>query len=143
MTTWTQFYIDHFGSKKMKNDVDNPSGPMRIIEELKGNPKENLMNLQSGNYFSFMFVRNPFDRLLSAYRDRIFHAYVSYTANMFIPKILKEEGIVNKITKHFKNAPKSKRKIEFIKNVTESDLPTFTQFLKYIIRHGHEGIDVH
>ena len=117
--------------------------PIRIFKDLNGDPRNNLKTINSGDYFSFLFVRNPFDRLLSAYRDRILDHYDSLQANLVVPNILKEEGIRNKITRYLKRAPKSKKNIKFVKNLTSHDLPTFSQFLKHVAKHGHKEANEH
>ena len=40
----------------------------------------------SKNYFTFTVVRHPFDRLISAYRDRILHGCTGQSMR-FVPKI--------------------------------------------------------
>ena len=131
------FYIEHFGSERLRKKVR--ASHIRILEELKGKKAENLRNLQSGDYFTFMFVRHPFDRLLSAYRDRILDNFYSYQANKFIPEMLREAGIENRLTKHSKKG----QKLDSLKDeIKESELPTFEMFLKYIIKHG-VGSDTH
>ena len=49
--------------------------------------QELLETANSGNYFSFTVVRHPFDRLVSAYRDRILHGCTDQ-AKYHIPQIL-------------------------------------------------------
>ena len=48
--------------------------------------QELLETANSGNYFSFTVVRHPFDRLVSAYRDRILHGCTDQ-AKYHIPQI--------------------------------------------------------
>ena len=50
--------------------------------------QELLETANSGNYFSFTVVRHPFDRLVSAYRDRILHGCTGQ-AKHHIPQIFK------------------------------------------------------
>ena len=140
LSSWTTFFLEHFGSEELKN---KPGNPLRIRDELRGKPIENLLNINSGDYFSFFFVRNPFDRLLSAFRDRLINDYKSLQADSVVPNILKEEGIENKITLHFAKAPKSRRKMEFVDNIIPSDLPTFNQFLRYVVKHGLNEVNEH
>ena len=47
---------------------------------------ELLEHVNSGNYFSFTMVRHPFDRLISAYVDRILHG-CNIQAKNHVPKI--------------------------------------------------------
>ena len=42
--------------------------------------------LKSGKYFSFIVIRHPFDRLISAYRDRIMRC--TDQSKLYVPKIL-------------------------------------------------------
>ena len=48
--------------------------------------QELLEHVNSGNYFSFTTVRHPFDRLISAYVDRILRG-CSGQAKDHVPKI--------------------------------------------------------
>ncbi len=50
---------------------------------------ELLRRLDSGFYFSFTVVRHPFDRLLSAFRDRILDG-CTYQAKQYVPRIFKK-----------------------------------------------------
>ena len=49
---------------------------------------ELLEHVNSGNYFSFTTVRHPFDRLISAYVDRILDGCTGQ-AKIHVPKIFK------------------------------------------------------
>ena len=50
---------------------------------------ELLEYVNSGNHFSFTTVRHPFDRLISAYVDRILHDGCTGQAKIHVPKIFK------------------------------------------------------
>ena len=59
----------------------------RVVERMApGSVQELLEAVNSGNYFSFTVVRHPFDRLVSAYRDRILHGCTDQ-AKYYIPQI--------------------------------------------------------
>ena len=59
----------------------------RVVDKMApSSALELLENLNSGNYFSFTVVRHPFDRLVSAYRDRILHGCTDQ-AKYYIPQI--------------------------------------------------------
>ena len=80
-------------------------------------------------YYKFMFVREPFERLLSAYKDKF----------------------VNKRRSDYRIFEPYRRKIiaNFRRNATQEALnagenPTFSEFIKYILKQGvHEGLEQH
>ena len=81
-------------------------------------------------YYKFMFVREPFERLLSAYKDKF--------VNPVRPSA-------------YRNYQSYRRKIvaNFRRNATQEALsaaenPTFPEFIEYILKQGvHEGLDQH
>ena len=74
-TTLLGMYNKHFGS----GDPSQRGKANNILAQLKGKyPYLNLHNINSGKYFSFMFVRHPFDRVLSAYRDRVLSGIITF-----------------------------------------------------------------
>lgn len=95
------------------------------------NPQFNATDVD--HYFSksykFTFVREPFERLLSAYKDK----FISRRA--FDRSLLKYYG--TKILHHFR--PKvTKQSMEALDDIT------FPEFVEYIIKEGvHEGFDRH
>ena len=61
----------------------------RVVDKMAPSSAQELLEyVNSGNYFSFIVVRHPFDRLVSAYRDRILHGCTNQ-AKFFIPQIFK------------------------------------------------------
>ena len=61
----------------------------RVVDKMAPSSAQELLEyVNSGNYFSFTVVRHPFDRLVSAYRDRILHGCTNQ-AKFFIPQIFK------------------------------------------------------
>ena len=76
-------------------------------------PRHTSDILQS-DYFTFTVVRHPFDRVLSAYRDRILKG-CSYQAKTHIPKMLESSAI------------------KYDKKGCVATFPTFRQFVEYIL----------
>ncbi|XP_042886369.1 carbohydrate sulfotransferase 11-like [Penaeus japonicus] len=82
----------------------------------------------SPDYMKFVVAREPFSRLLSAYRDRIDAAYETGAANRFVPLILTlTRGVGYKQT--YDNGTRI--------------LPSFEEFVKYITSVAPESHDPH
>ena len=76
------------------------------------------------NYFTFTVVRHPFDRVLSAFRNRILNG-CTYQAKQHIPKMI-----------HRKN-------LKYGGKGCVASFPTFSQFVDYIISNKGKNIDPH
>ena len=66
------------------------------------------------DYFTFTVVRHPFDRVLSAFRDRILGG-CSYQAKTHIPNMI------------------GKARVKYDKKGCVTSFPTFKQFVEYIM----------
>ena len=61
----------------------------KVLSRLnKYNAEERRYRLQ--NYFKFMFVREPLERLVSAYRDKVLRDNSYYFLNQVVPMIKKK-----------------------------------------------------
>ena len=130
-STWLTYLLRTFGSEKLRGQFINGSAhPYLVRGELKGDPAKIEAQFASQEYFSFLVVRNPFDRLLSAYRDRILNPFTA-EAKDAIPKIIKREKLDTNLTAYLKRHGK-KNLAQF--NGTEADYPTFSMFLRYVVR---------
>ena len=87
-------------------------------------PKSTRELLES-DYFIFTVVRHPFDRVLSAFRNRILRG-CGQQAKKHIPRILRNTRL--KYTK---------------KGCVVSPMPTFRQFVEYIISERGKDSDRH
>lgn len=120
-STWMYFYaqVDHDPSflKQLEKTgmaylIANRLGPSSTTEVVE--------KVGSGNYFSFLVVRHPFDRILSAYRDRIVAHPCCGQAKQYIPKILEAHQLPISDILDANGCPKT--------------YPTFQQFLQYLIK---------
>ena len=95
----------------------------RVKEKLA--PKSQKEVLES-DYYTFTAVRHPFDRVLSAFRNRILDG-CTYQAKDHIPKMI------------------PKNKVKYDKKGCVVTFPTFRQFVDYIISPSPRGkkIDPH
>ena len=71
---------------------------------------------------------HSFDRLLFAFREILTD---NSTGNIFLLKILDEEGLKNHVTDYFQEEKE-------LMDVDEVSLPSFTMFVKYILRHRND-----
>ena len=84
MTAWAKFN-DEFESKKGPHGHYGEEGYKYITEW----PVDKRIYMVE-NYFNFIFVRHPLERLLSAYRDKVtqyrrvkFHKKIRFNTNFF------------------------------------------------------------
>ena len=83
-------------------------------------------------YYSFLFVRHPFERVVSAYRNKIVDGYkpeLKFSLSMIkIPLVGITRGIKNKSLA--------------IENIKKRPI-TFPEFVDYIIKGSKSGVDEH
>ena len=94
----------------------------RVKDKLAAKSKKAILE---SDYFTFTVVMHPFDRVLSAFRDRILGG-CTYQAKTHIPRILR--GTKLKYDK---------------KGCVESPLPKFRQFVEYILSKKGKDADPH
>ena len=103
---------------------------MTLARKLYPRPSnvELASNLSLPNSIGFLIARNPYERLISAYRDKIVGAY----RNSFHDKMRKDI-----VVKYRHISPSSYRHGESI--------PTFKEFVSYILDEFHSGreLDMH
>ena len=87
-----------------------------------GSLSEFKAKLYSQNYYSFLAVRNPFVRLISAYRDRVLDGCTDAAKN-HIPRMLSEAG---------KEPP------DYDARGCVKDFPGFGDFLAYLARNPNQ-----
>ena len=90
--------------------------------------EELLATLNSSNVIGFLIARNPYERLISAYRDKIIGAFRNSLHDKLNKKI---------VVKYRHILPKNYRH-----GVT---VPTFKEFVSYILDESHAGheLDMH
>lgn len=89
------------------------------------------------SYFKFIVVRHPFDRLLSAYRDRLTSTgKYSHQAWVHVPRIirfLRPAATLQEVSRH--NL--------FYKNKTVRIAPSFQEFIHYLLLKKPGNMDIH
>ena len=114
--------ISRGGSGKLNNTTSKLQFILHIVVHkaiFLGRVKSKLAprstrDILQSDYFTFTVVRHPFDRVLSAYRDRILKG-CTYQAKTHIPKMLGSSAV------------------KYDKKGCVSTFPTFRQFVEYII----------
>ena len=100
--------------------------PLQLAREKYSRPtKEQLqIVLEDEDVTSFIVGRNPLERLVSAYREKIYGA---------LPKTLHDK-LRRRITQDFRgvSVPKTRK-------LPETFIPTFYEFVKFIVRESKKG----
>ena len=100
--------------------------PLQLAREKYSRPtKEHLQfMLENKDVTSFIVGRNPLERLVSAYREKIYGA---------LPKTLHDK-LRRRITQDFRgvSVPKTRK-------LPEAYIPTFVEFVKVIVRESKKG----
>ena len=95
-----------------------------------------LEHLSLGNYFTFTVVRHPFDRLVSAFRDRILKGCTAQ-AKYHIPQIF------HMTRKQLLYLGTSVLFDDTSGCIKSSFLPTFQEFIQYIVQHPDTYDNLH
>ena len=85
----------------------------------------------SGDYFSFLVVRHPLDRVLSAFRDRILDGCTGQSIHT-VPKIFLEE---HDSRARYGTSPLFNRDTGCI-----IVFPNFVQFVRHLVRHRSNSV---
>lgn len=84
-STWMAAFVHLHPDPKMEEKLAGKT--YQIADHMTpSSPAELMRRVDSGSYFAFTVVRHPFDRLLSAFRDRILNG-CTYQAKTFNPRI--------------------------------------------------------
>jgi hypothetical protein len=97
---------------------------LRYLRSLRHH-KGKQISFYLDNYFKFMFVRHPFDRLVSAYRDKF----------RMQPDYFKKYG--RKIIEQYRGANASAESLQ-----TGNDV-TFVEFIRFLVDGGTKDPDLH
>ncbi|TRY70203.1 hypothetical protein TCAL_09643 [Tigriopus californicus] len=128
-STWMTFYAKVDNDPRFLADMERTGMSYKIGEKLgPSSATEVVEKLGSGNYFSFLVVRHPFDRILSAYRDRIVSNPCCAQAIQHVPKIFEAHQLPISDVLDAEGCVKTH--------------PTFQQFLEYLIKFPRKH-DVH
>ena len=102
--------------------------PLQLARDKYSRPtKEQLQSiLEDEDVTSFIVGRNPLERLVSAYREKIYGA---------LPKTLHDK-LRRRITQDFRGVPVPK-----MRNLPEAFIPTFSEFVQYLVRESKKGKD--
>lgn len=102
--------------------------PLQLARDKYPRPtKEHLQSiLKDEDVTSFIVGRNPLERLVSAYREKIYGA---------LPKTLHDK-LRRRITQDFRGVSVPKTR-----NLPEEFVPTFYEFVKFLVRESKKGKD--
>lgn len=98
------------------------------------------MNQTIQSSFKFLFVRHPFDRLVSAYRNKLEDSYAQEDGSYFYKtygRRIVERFRINRVTDKRKGEENS------LKNMVIGKEPTFPEFVDYLIHTDPEDYDEH
>lgn len=100
--------------------------PLQLARDKYSRPtKEQLQSvLEDENVTSFIVGRNPLERLVSAYREKIYGA---------LPKTLHDK-LRRRITQDFRGVPVPKTR-----QLPEVFIPTFYEFVQFIVKESKKG----
>uniref|UniRef100_A0A182QLS7 Carbohydrate sulfotransferase n=1 Tax=Anopheles farauti TaxID=69004 RepID=A0A182QLS7_9DIPT len=119
-STW-MYYFNILGGYSVKYLQRTKASPIDLARKRFPRPTANELNDYISNTISFLIVREPFERLLSAYRNKLEGCRNKYY------KLLGEQ-----IVKKF-------RKAHPIKGAKPPHGPTFREFLEFLVSHYRSG----
>ncbi|XP_053676451.1 carbohydrate sulfotransferase 11-like [Anopheles nili] len=119
-STW-MYYFNILGGYSVQYLQRTKASPIDLARKRFPRPTANELNDYISNTISFLIVREPFERLLSAYRNKLEGCRNKYY------KLLGEQ-----IVKKF-------RKSHPVKGVKPPHGPTFREFLEFLVSHYRSG----
>uniref|UniRef100_A0A182PPS5 Carbohydrate sulfotransferase n=1 Tax=Anopheles epiroticus TaxID=199890 RepID=A0A182PPS5_9DIPT len=119
-STW-MYYFNILGGYSVQYLQRTKASPIDLARKRFPRPTANELNDYISNTISFLIVREPFERLLSAYRNKLEGCRNKYY------KLLGEQ-----IVKKF-------RKTHPAKGVKPPHGPTFREFLEFLVSHYRSG----
>jgi len=107
--------------------------PLQLARDKYGRPSlaDILTTMNQTNSVAFLVGRNPFERLVSAYRDKIQNAF---------PRS-EHDKIRRKIIERYRNVTIPKTSLR----LSQSFIPTFSEFVRFIVEEHESGsvLDMH
>ncbi|XP_052899032.1 carbohydrate sulfotransferase 13-like [Anopheles moucheti] len=119
-STW-MYYFNILGGYSVQYLQRTKASPIDLARKRFPRPTANELNDYISNTISFLIVREPFERLLSAYRNKLEGCRNKYY------KLLGEQ-----IVKKF-------RKAHPLKGAKTPHGPTFREFLQFLVSHYRSG----
>ncbi|XP_035778874.1 carbohydrate sulfotransferase 11-like [Anopheles albimanus] len=119
-STW-MYYFNILGGYPVQYLQHTKASPIDLARKRFPRPTMNELNDYISNTISFLIVREPFERLLSAYRNKLEGCRNKYY------KLLGEQ-----IVKKF-------RKGHLLKGAKPPHGPTFREFLEFLVSHYRSG----
>uniref|UniRef100_A0A182WH09 Carbohydrate sulfotransferase n=1 Tax=Anopheles minimus TaxID=112268 RepID=A0A182WH09_9DIPT len=119
-STW-MYYFNILGGYSVQYLQRTKASPIDLARKRFPRPTANELNDYISNTISFLIVREPFERLLSAYRNKLEGCRNKYY------KLLGEQ-----IVKKF-------RKTHPLKGAKTPHGPTFREFLEFLVSHYRSG----
>merc|ERR1712130_359326 len=134
--SWTDLFVDQW-YKENASDLYLGKKQRLLREEwsLSSSTSMEFYYAANDNIFSFMVTRHPFDRILSAFRDKFFRDSnsPSKVEDFKIHKFMTLYG--NDILKNYRKFPPGEEKYE--------NSPTFKEFIDYLLDLPLEKFDNH
>lgn len=121
------YFMNILGGYDLKYLQRTASTPIELARKRFPRPTINELNEALENSISFLIVRDPFERLLSAYRNKFEEGKNSFY-----------KVIGDTIVKRFRNHQKKSEK-------DSPNFPTFEEFLKFIVQSykNNKALDEH
>ena len=125
-SNWKRIFLVLNGHHNSTDDISRTQAHESASSETLDRNSDEEISFKLQNYKKIMFVRDPLERLLSAYRNKIAYDYNGKFHRRFGIEIIK---------KYRKN---------FTEEVSKQDRATFPEFVAYLVHQGStEKRDVH